>query len=259
MVSLNKHKYRSEHEITKHKHNQKLWRNGKPAIVPVSYHRMDAAESRDKMKKELVLNGSDFSKPWKSSDVTFLVEEQRFYVHRWVLAMWSPVFEKMFTSNFSERAKTEIPLPCKRSDEFEEMLLMVYSHAERPITIENCFFLLKLADEYQMELVIHKCEDFLVSASESICTGHLNRLRIFPFLTTEQFKNEKEQVLALLILAQEYKLKRLTAACIHEARDFNLKELKQDFRELCDLIEPENYCRILERIIERMEDRFWVS
>ena len=35
-----------------------------------------------KMENEGVLNGSDFTKPWRSSDVIFLVDEQRFYVHR---------------------------------------------------------------------------------------------------------------------------------------------------------------------------------
>lgn len=215
-------------------------------------------ESREEMERQLVLNGSDFSKPWKSSDVVFLVEEQRFYVHRWVLAKWSPVFETMFTSNFSERGKREIRLPWKRSNEFKEILLMAYSNAERPVTVDNCFILLKLADEYQMALVTHKCEDFLVTVCGSICAGQMSIQRIFPLLTTERFKNEKEQALALLILAQEYKMEKLIAACVHETRELSLKELKQDYVELCDLVEPQIYCRILERIIERMEDRFCV-
>lgn len=215
-------------------------------------------EIREKMEKHCVLNESDFSKPSKSTDVVFLVDEQRFHVHRWVLAMWSPVFEKMFTSNFSERAKTEIPLPYKRSDEFQEMLLMVYSNAERPVTTDNCFVLLKLAHEYQMEIVTRKCEDFLVNVSGSVSAGQLSIQRIFPLLAEESLRNEKEQVLALLILAQEYRMEKLIAVCVHEAREFSLKELKQDYVELCDLMEPGNYCRILERIIEHMEDRFYV-
>lgn len=215
-------------------------------------------EIREKMEKQCVLNESDFSKPSKSTDVVFLVDEQRFHVHRWVLAMWSPVFEKMFTSNFSERAKTEIPLPYKRSDEFQEMLLMVYSNAERPVTTDNCFVLLKLAHEYQMEIVTRKCEDFLVNVSGSVSAGQLSIQRIFPLLAEESLRNEKEQVLALLILAQEYRMEKLIAVCVHEAREFSLKELKQDYVELCDLMEPGNYCRILERIIEHMEDRFYV-
>ena len=92
----------------------------------------------EKMENEGVLNGSDFTKPWRSSDVIFLVDEQ-FYVHRWVLAMWSPVFEKMFISNFSERKETEISFPNKASAEFKEILAMVYSCAESPVSV-NTFF-----------------------------------------------------------------------------------------------------------------------
>ena len=59
----------------------------------------------EKMENEGVLNGSDFTKPWRSSDVIFLVDEQRFYVHRWVLAMWSPVFKKKCLLRTSQRGR----------------------------------------------------------------------------------------------------------------------------------------------------------
>ena len=45
----------------------------------------------------------DFSKPWMYSDVALNVEGQMFHVHRFALAMWSPVFKKMFTSEFKEK------------------------------------------------------------------------------------------------------------------------------------------------------------
>ena len=220
-------------KTTNHKQSHVIQRE----LYSVGYHRMDAEtetyllqatdEIREKMEKYCVLNGSDFSKPWKSTDVVLLVDEQRFYVHRWVLAMWSPVFEKMFTSNFLEREKTEISLPYKRSDEFQEMLVMVYSNAERPVATDNCFILLKLSHEYQMETITRKCEDYLVGLSGSICAGQLSLQIIFPLLAAEPLKNEKEQVLSLLILAQEYRMEKLLAACLHEAREFSLKELKQ--------------------------------
>lgn len=212
-----------------------------------------------KMENEGVLNGSDFTKPWRSSDVIFLVDEQRFYVHRWVLAMWSPVFEKMFTSNFSERKETEISFPNKASEEFKEILVMVYSCAESPaVTNGNCFFLLKLAHEYQIDCAIRKCEHFLWNASYSVVAGCLHIKDLFPFFKMKQFKDEKEQILSLLIVGQEYQLERVVAACVHLASYFTLKALKQDYVELCDLITKENYCRILERMIERLEDSFFV-
>ena len=42
----------------------------------------------------------DFSQPWKFSDVVLVVEDKKLHVHRAVLALCSPVFEKMFTSEF---------------------------------------------------------------------------------------------------------------------------------------------------------------
>lgn len=213
----------------------------------------------DAMRKENIFQATDFSKAWASSDAIFVVEEQKLHVHRWVLSRFSPVFDKMFSSNFLEKSKTEIALPGKKHDEFQVLMLMVYSLAERPITIENCFYLLKLADEYQMEFLLQKCEDFLVAASGAICAGRMSIKEYFPDFLPEQSKAAaKEQVLTLIILAQEYKLERLITACIHEARHFSLKELKQDYEELCDLLESINYCRILEEIIERMEGRFCV-
>ena len=39
----------------------------------------------------------DFTQAWKFSDVVLVVEGEKLHVHRAVLAMCSPVFEKMFT------------------------------------------------------------------------------------------------------------------------------------------------------------------
>lgn len=41
--------------------------------------------------------------------------------------MWSPVFEKMFTSEFVERDAKEITLPGKKADEIEALLKIMYS------------------------------------------------------------------------------------------------------------------------------------
>ena len=45
---------------------------------------------------------TDFVEPWTFSDVVLVVEDQKFHVHRSILAIWSPVFKKMFTSEFKE-------------------------------------------------------------------------------------------------------------------------------------------------------------
>ena len=109
----------------------------------------------------------DFSEPWKCSDAVLVVEDQKFHVHRYILAMWSPVFEKMFTSEFKEKNSCEIPLPDKKASEIKELLLIIYLNisgkAWNTVTNENCYFLVKLADEYQMEEIFKRCEDVLVS------------------------------------------------------------------------------------------------
>ena len=91
----------------------------------------------------------DFSAPWKFSDVVLIVEDQRFHVHRSTLAFWSPVFEKMFTTDLKEKNSDEIALPEKKASEFKEMLQMMYpSLEEKVVTKRNCYFLFELAHEY---------------------------------------------------------------------------------------------------------------
>lgn len=60
-----------------------------------------------------------FSQPWHFSDVVLSVEGTKFHVHKSTLSMWSPVFEKMFTSDFAEKDAEEIELPGKKSREVE--------------------------------------------------------------------------------------------------------------------------------------------
>lgn len=76
--------------------------------------------------------------------------------------MWSPVFEKMFTSDFAEKDAEEITLPGKKAKEVEVLLKVVYSHGRaQKVTDENCQFLLELSDEYQMERVKELCCEYL--------------------------------------------------------------------------------------------------
>ncbi|KAL9962434.1 hypothetical protein ACROYT_G031538 [Oculina patagonica] len=175
----------------------------------------------------------DFSEPWKLSDVVLVVEEQRFHVHRGTLAMWSPVFERMFTSDFKEKNSDEIPLPGKKASEIKELLQIMYpSLEEKVVTKGNCYFLLDLAREYQITSITQKCEDILVSAVKT---------------------RSENDVLAVLIVGQEYELKTLIKSCLYEARRLSLRELKGHSKR--DEIEPDNYVQITEGIIARLEEQ----
>ena len=175
---------------------------------------------------------TDFLEPWKLSDVVLVVEDQKFHVHRSFLAVWSPVFEKMFTSEFKEKNNDELPLPGKKASKIKQLLYMVYpSSEEKQVTKENCYFLLELAHEYQIESIVEKGQSFMV------------------FMVKEKMEDD---VLAMLIYGQKYQLKSLISACIDgldETRRLSLKELKQHKEK----IEPDNYLAIAEGIIQRLE------
>ena len=170
-----------------------------------------------------------FNQPWKLSDVILVVEEEKFHVHRAVLALSSPVFEKMFSSEFQEKDKKEVTLPDKKAGEVEELLLMLYpSVAEKQITEENCFFLVNLAHEYQIEAIVRRCEDFMV---ENVKT------------------KAKDCIIAELIFARKYELVRLKRATIEQAYNLSLEELKND--KMYDQIEEDDLMDIMEGIMLR--------
>ncbi|XP_078382324.1 BTB and MATH domain-containing protein 38-like [Oculina patagonica] len=173
----------------------------------------------------------DFSQPWKLSDVVLVVEEETFHVHRQVLALWSPVFDKMFTSEFKEKDKNEVPLPGKKASEIREMLLLIYpSVAKKVITEGNCYFLVKLAHEYQMEALFKRCEDFMAH----IITNKSN-----------------DKVLTDLVFAQTYELEKLKLASVKQAHCLSLEELKKD--KVYDQIQSGNLKEIMEGIIKRLQ------
>ena len=176
----------------------------------------------------------DFSEPWKCSDVVLVVEDQKFHVHRYILAMWSPVFEKMFTSEFKEKNSCEIPLSGKKASEIKELLLIIYLNisgkAWNSVTAENCYSLVKLADEYQMEEIFKRCEDVLIKLASS---------------------KKGNTFLDDLTFAQTYKLENLLRKIVDKARQLRLRDFKS--HEMYDKMDPSIYKQIVEGIIERLE------
>ena len=175
-----------------------------------------------------------FSEPWKFSDVVLVVEGQKLHVHRSTLAIWSPVFDTMFTSDFKEKNSVEIPLPGKKANEMKLLLQIMYdtSWNRSIMTEENCYFLLDLAHEYQIASIIQLCEDFLVSMVKG--------------------KKTDKDVLTVLLVGQKYELKTLLQSCVSEARNLSLNELKRHNKR--SEIDQENYQHITDGIIARLEE-----
>ena len=184
----------------------------------------------------------DFSEPWQFSDVVLVVEEERFHVHRNILGMWSEVFTTMFTSQFKEKTAEEVPLPGKKSAEIKEMLLVIYPTSAKPIDRNNYAFLLDLAKEYMMTKLTEKCETFLMYDTKNPY-GFPKNAPLVTFL----------DCLDLLDIAQNYGLERLQMACIKQAKDVSLKNLKN--HQTFNKITFSNYRIIVEGRIKTLENK----
>lgn len=172
----------------------------------------------------------DYSKPWELSDVILLVEGQQFHVHRAILAMSSPVFSRMFSGDFKEKNAGEIPLPGKKADEIREMLLAIYPTSWKSVNENNCYFLIALAQEYQMKKLTEKCEGYLLKAVK---------------------KKQGVHVLETLAVAQSYALERVVVECINITQSVSLKELKD--HEMYEQIEPLSQRKIIELQLQKVE------
>ena len=182
----------------------------------------------------------DFTQPWKLSDVVLVVEGEKLHVHRAVLALCSPVFEKMFTSEFQEKEKEVIPLRYKKAKEVKELFQVIYPTVERKppdeINEENCHYLFCLAHEYQMAAITQRCEDFIVK------------------IMKESFSAKKDpDIIAELVFAQTYNLQKLKQASIELAQSLTLQELKN--QKGYDEIHSENLQEIMEGMITRLQSQ----
>lgn len=61
------------------------------------------------------------------SDVTFVVEEKKFYAHRIALLASSDIFKSMFDGHYREKEASTIPIPNIRWEVFEAMMHCIYT------------------------------------------------------------------------------------------------------------------------------------
>ena len=170
-----------------------------------------------------------FLEPWHLSDIVLIVEEKKFHVHKGTLSMWSPVFEKMFSSEFKEKSACEIQLPGKKASEIREMLLVIYP-TSKPICEGNCYFLLSLAQEYQMEQLTERCEKYLLQREK---TPH--------------------QAIDFLVLSNDFDMKELGKQCVEIAKHMSITELRK--HDKYAVIGPENGKQLAERRVELLENK----
>ena len=68
----------------------------------------------------------DFTKPWRKSNVAFILEDQRVYANKTFLAILSPVLDAMFNGDFKERKDDEITLPWKKHQDFLQLMHVLH-------------------------------------------------------------------------------------------------------------------------------------
>lgn len=68
----------------------------------------------------------DFTSIDEMSSLTLVIEGSKLYVHKEILAAWSPVFKSMFIRDFKEKEQKVIELPDKKVDDFVELLHCMY-------------------------------------------------------------------------------------------------------------------------------------
>ncbi|XP_053385938.1 uncharacterized protein LOC128550618 [Mercenaria mercenaria] len=148
----------------------------------------------------------DFTtKTWKE-DFCFIVEDKRLYVARNIIALASPVFERMFEAE-KEKGEAEMELPGKKFDDVKEFLKCIYPSVIKAVTIKNAYQIVALAEEYQVVALKAKCE---------AC-----------FLRSISTKTHAQDLYRLIKLACLYSLDGLVSKCTTLAADKSLADLDE--------------------------------
>ena len=158
-------------------------------------------------------------------DVTLCVEDRKFPVHRAILAANSPYFRAMFTNGMKESQKEEIELKDVEADVFALIVQFIYTR-NVPITIDNVFHLLSIADCFSVSGLTESCVEFLKS---SLCID--NSLTILRF-SKMYYRMDLETVAHKYIADNFWKIVRENNPCQQ------FKNLLVE--ELIELLEDDN-------------------
>lgn len=106
-----------------------------------------------------------FMEPFDESDVSFNVEGKSVYAIKAVMSLWSPVFKTMFSGPYKESGANVVKLPEKRFDDILELVCVLHP-PNKQIGENNYEILLPLADEYQMDGLTERIEEYLVRCQQ---------------------------------------------------------------------------------------------
>ncbi|XP_048239083.1 BTB and MATH domain-containing protein 38-like, partial [Haliotis rufescens] len=97
------------------------------------------------------------------TNVALVVDGKKLHASEALLCLTSPAFLKMFEGDFKD--KTEVPIADDTYADFVEFLLCVPPFNCKPVQRETLDVVLALADEYEVESLKQRCEQFVLTSS----------------------------------------------------------------------------------------------
>ncbi|PIC48881.1 hypothetical protein B9Z55_007697 [Caenorhabditis nigoni] len=133
------------------------------------------------------------------SDVILVVRNTKFYVSKMFLASQSSVFKALLLGNFKESGQSEVVLNGMDPGDFHYFLEVLYG--ESAIDDINVEDIALLADMYDAQTAIRKCEEFLL-------------------------KESKKTIEMKLTIATRYHLEDLEEKCMSDIKNIVSKNIK---------------------------------
>lgn len=156
-----------------------------------------------------------FSEPDSCRTLILEVDGYKFWVPRDALANYSPVFKAMLYGQFDEANRESVPLPDKNADDIHELLLcIVPTPCVKDIDDSNLEVMLVLADEYQIEDLRRRAENFL--KAKFMASG-----------------KSQEKLFCILRVGSKWRMRSLLQECIKKcAQEFTVQQLQPLFEDL---------------------------
>ena len=103
---------------------------------------------------------SDCKTPVKYCDITLIVDEHKYSVHKCILSVMSPFFDKMFNIEMKEHRNNEAVIKGVSKEVFEAILDLIYT-GNITLNMENVFGIIKAAHFMDFQYLKECCTTYV--------------------------------------------------------------------------------------------------
>lgn len=194
---------------------------------------------------ELTLDGVESRKEYfpydpDVTDFTLVVQKKELHVAKVVLIDASPVFKKLLTKN---TCTSKLEIQEKNYSSFETFLRCIYPR-KYTLTVLSVDDILPLAAEYEVESVLQKCEDVLLTELEfkiaKVSPHHVN------------VDGDVKYLMKCLYCGEKYSLQELYRRSFEMAQPYKLRRYIQN--EHYQMLPDKNKRELLESRLLKIED-----